>query len=833
MYRKEAAEYDAGYVKGYNDNLNILLILVRSLHPLSVPHLTRLQAGLLSAVSSAFIIDAHSRLIPNPNVGDWGSYYDHFIVATALMYASLLLSLIAAFIAMLVKQWLNWYLWNASELMIERCRARQRRCDGLKGWQFHLVVEILPVMLQASPILLALGICMNMWPINPYIAYVPTTITFTGLVAYIWSTMAGILSDTCPYQTSLSIGLRSLLKLVQRGIVPAVFKQVFLRPNQGIPPVRDPQLLQIPLDGLQVQQHQQGDLQVQPCGQDNLQVQPHGQELVLDVPVATKEAHNSDVCCLLWILQNVIDPEALDIAIRFAATIRWPGTGPPHHLIVSTLMDCFDSTGMLYCWSGDKAYYSAQAILWIYARAVCMSEELAPSFTLPDIRCSTKSLDPNLTHLIGIYACQTTSEIVSQLCHITPGSTPLYFQWASDVLLHLSWANQRVPDTFNSITKYYTRGDWSTIPWNAVLNHLLTWCIFLGWPIHKSVLEIQDKLCVIFVFILQAAHTVVLSNHTEQIVFQLSQAVMSAICTSHPRCDLLPHMLADLAGWEQRPSCLTTMAYELCSAILENYSSLMDGRQLLFLSLQIGFRHLDPQHPQIQAKLTHTEHHNQMADIVFENGGDEVIADLLQAWASSSDSHQPLQKLSMCTRHLAGCQPPPGRLRRLLIRVIELTGPWESMEVGAGQFSDLLNYLQVGVEDMDEKGLWVKLLMDTIQHHGGAQILYYPYWELLVELLVSGSLQGGIALDPDIMTNLESDQQWDKLECWMGVIWMVWSPEVSSTTEEHIRGAMLSLFHCQAGAVQKLEQWMGQWSVKQKKAVPKTFQQICNQQVCP
>ena len=48
------------------------------------------------------------------------------------MYANLLISLLAAFVAMLGKQWLNRYLRNSGGLVIERCGDRQRKCDGLE-----------------------------------------------------------------------------------------------------------------------------------------------------------------------------------------------------------------------------------------------------------------------------------------------------------------------------------------------------------------------------------------------------------------------------------------------------------------------------------------------------------------------------------------------------------------------------------------------------------------------------------------------------------------------------------------------------------------------------
>ena len=66
---------------------------------------------------------------------------------TCLMHASLLISLLATFVVMLGKQWLNRYLRNLSGLMIEHCGDYQRRCDVLKKWLLHFFIESLPLML--------------------------------------------------------------------------------------------------------------------------------------------------------------------------------------------------------------------------------------------------------------------------------------------------------------------------------------------------------------------------------------------------------------------------------------------------------------------------------------------------------------------------------------------------------------------------------------------------------------------------------------------------------------------------------------------------------------
>ena len=74
---------------------------------------------------------------------------------------------------------------------------------------------------------------------------------------------------------------------------------------------------------------------------------------------------------------------------------------------------------------------------------------------------------------------------------------------------------------------------------------------------------------------------------------QLSHAIVAAIPTSHPHHPLLRGMLIELAKWDNRPNCLRERAYKWCSAICEIYPEPGDGKELLLLSLEIGFRGLN------------------------------------------------------------------------------------------------------------------------------------------------------------------------------------------------------------------------------------------------
>jgi hypothetical protein len=325
------------------------------------------------------------------------------------------------------------------------------------------------------------------------------------------------------------------------------------------------------------------------------------------------------------------------------------------------------------------------------------------------------------------------------------------------------------------------------------------------------------------------------SAHLEQIVSQFSQAMILAISTPHHYQKALKSVLHYLTQMENHPSQLTMEAYKWCSAVCENDSSLADKEDLLLLSLKFGFRHLDLKYHRIQIKATHMNH-QKIAEIVFESGDNEAFADLLQAWIQYPQ-HLPPTVLEICVQHLIGLQkmqPFPPRLRQLIIHFIDIASNngCQAFElVGVEEFIGFLNSLCVGAKEISAMYScgWRLLLLNIIQSSNGIQHLPHQYWELLVELVVLWYYKDNWTYIPHIMASLEAFKEWDKLECWMAVVWIAWPPEKGETTEEDLEHVMLSLAHQRPGTIQKLKQWMEMRSKREShNIVPESFHQICD-----
>ena len=212
------------------------------------------------------------------------------------------------------------------------------------------------------------------------------------------------------------------------------------------------------------------------------------------------------------------------------------------------------------------------------------------------------------------------------------------------------------------------------------------------------------------------------------------------------------------------------------------------------------------------SRLVHTPHHQPMVDIVFGSQQDEIVADFLHAWTSRGAAHNPPASLVMCAKHLVDLPNPSSspRLRRLVVRSVGLIGHKGFEKAGVENFVGLLNRLCVSVDDvgLGSRSKWTGLLLGVIESPEGRDYLSYSYWELLLEL---GSSYHGVPIglvhyDSRVMISLQATREWDKLACWICVVWLEWSLylDVLSRDLEH---AMLSLFRQRPDSIQKLEEW--------------------------
>ena len=210
------------------------------------------QAGLFSAVTSAFIVEVNSELQPDPNdetaallrvliykidnttfgndvptLPQWTGPPHSIVEVQAILFASLAASLFSALLAMLGKQWLNRYdSTNMRGTAIERAQSQQRKLNGIITWYFHHVMESLPLMLQGALLLLGCALSRYLWEVNIIVASVVLGITSLGIALYLVIVVAGAASESCPYQTPGASICRPIVRYLRYHLHPAVISSV-------------------------------------------------------------------------------------------------------------------------------------------------------------------------------------------------------------------------------------------------------------------------------------------------------------------------------------------------------------------------------------------------------------------------------------------------------------------------------------------------------------------------------------------------------------------------------------------------------------------------------
>ncbi len=232
----ESTNHDVRMVGESRDSVDVLLVFVsiELLSPFLL--LTTFQAGLFSAVVSAFVSQTYQSLqadyaqvsasllfemvliqraiangssldnVPasslNPNTKFTPATTDVWV--NGLWFTSLSLSLATALVAVLVKQWLHHYLALPSGTPQERSHVRQYRYGGFQKWHVLVIVGLLPVLMHLALGIFFVGLTVFLVPLRPGLSWVIGVGTVAAYTTYLITIFLPILYPRCPYRTPLS-----------------------------------------------------------------------------------------------------------------------------------------------------------------------------------------------------------------------------------------------------------------------------------------------------------------------------------------------------------------------------------------------------------------------------------------------------------------------------------------------------------------------------------------------------------------------------------------------------------------------------------------------------
>ena len=287
----------------------------------------------------------------------------------AILYSSLASSLLAAFIATLGKQWLNRYRRAETRgSPMDRSRYRQRKINGMVTWRFALVMECLPLMLQAALVLLGYALSQYLFSIDKTVASVIIGFTSFGLLFYFLIVAAATFSYNCPFQTPISLIFHFMVrfdddhkKYLKQ--VRGSFGRIFSRKKKQ-------QRRSYPLNRLGASDRvNAGHTEVPMAATFD---QPPFFDKEVDVG-----GYVLDSKCIAWMFDKSTDADVFMAIMRFIPEVVWYADirTTPLERLYDTVLECFDpSSGhpVVPPKLRNKAYLSARALLHLAIQRKCI-----------------------------------------------------------------------------------------------------------------------------------------------------------------------------------------------------------------------------------------------------------------------------------------------------------------------------------------------------------------------------------------------------------------------------------------------------------------------------
>ena len=470
---------------------------------------------LIHAVNNSLFPDA------NPDSVTWTGPPPRIVTVQSLLYASLATSLFAAFIAMLGKQWVNRYLRNRGGSAADKSRDRQRKLDGFEKWNFHLVIESLPVMLQLALLLLGCALSQYLWTISRTVAGVIAAITLFGVTSYVFLTLAATLCYNCPYQTPPSILTRAIIRyLTCSDVALARSLRSFFASFTPIRNLR--QVLRRLRSGVRAILRSLGGASVVAEGTEDIPL-----AVVMAPPTWDFKEISidwADARCISWILDSTTDTDVIFSTVRFAADTIWhpeiAGALSPH-VLVDLLFDCLVDGRVI---PGKSEHASSIGM----ALASVLSTRLSTELKDEDLRELRERI---VSHVRWELPSEPTFLLVVAVLRLvasdpTQNGRSMGWQfslsvpnrlsatqglWLSRVILQTIWRWKRVRGPTGTLYSYAMESiyrsfatDGNQMPDSLKTNLFLISAISLGLQIDIRGLYPPSNKCMVFLFLLPA-----------------------------------------------------------------------------------------------------------------------------------------------------------------------------------------------------------------------------------------------------------------------------------------------------------------------------------------
>jgi len=368
----------------------------------------------------------------------------------SILFGSLASALLAAFLAMLGKQWLNLHVEGS---LIDRSRHRELRMRGMITWRFKIIMECLPLIMQLSLLLLGYALARYLWDLSRTVSAVIAAFTIFGLLFYLSIVFAATVWKTCPFQTPVSVVLRYVLTLVKQ------------KNYERLQEIRD----RLPT-AAQFRKVNESYLTVTLARSINEDIPSSPQSLSRTLTPGTtitnleddESTQASDVNCISTMFRFAGAPDAIVAVTGFIPEVNW--TSSVRRVPLLEVYDClcrsfeFLKDGRVFIRPGmrDQAYGSARALLHLRVqRPRAKFTDNAGIFaskigSLPGYRSrEDQELEPTLHHelesTLQVLDVVFNKEKEIQWQEFTLGDA--HYCWLSHVLRCRAWVTLRTRET--------------------------------------------------------------------------------------------------------------------------------------------------------------------------------------------------------------------------------------------------------------------------------------------------------------------------------------------------------------------------------------------------
>lgn len=460
------------------------------------------QSGLFSAITSAFIIGVQPELQPdyeelnnrllelllNVTAGTippgqaispprWTGPNPAIRQVQIILYATLCATLFAAFLATLGKQWLSRYRRTDSHGSVaERCRDRERKLTGIEKWRFNVVMQSGPLTIQGSLGLLGTALARYLWEVDQMVSSVVIGFTSLGFVIYVTMVVVSVLSFDCPFQTPVSLLIRSLIAVIKSwsGKRKRAITDVTALAEGGLT------VGTAPLHGL------------------------HRRVFYSALAFSWEKGYKFDARCITRMLGMSTDLDTVRLTMDFVQEVIWDAgiRDVPLEWIYRKLISCFDfthpRTPILIPTLRDVAYLSAKAFAHVQIQQRCipqrggygsMGEDWQPSTPHTALGSPGSRSDPDLASALLIVdnALGRDVKIPWDEYKLSPG----HRLWVSHLFVYLALRDPLSNDVFRFVKSSL---DPSKSPSDAVIIDCL--CVInliLGMPFRIEDLMTRNK----------------------------------------------------------------------------------------------------------------------------------------------------------------------------------------------------------------------------------------------------------------------------------------------------------------------------------------------------